>query len=165
LSACGNDIKGRTPAATGAPAPGKAAADGASKEGPAKLGDWVEEGGFAAVALAVEDPARPKEGYQRQPGTRLVAVRIKMGCLSCPAGPRSDVGPNLWEMIDATGERYDREPDSMADHNDWTLTRLVLGKTLEGWLAYEMPEDAEPAFLEYEFTWTSAPGLKVSLRE
>jgi hypothetical protein len=53
----------------------------------------------------------------------------------------------------------------MADHNDWSLTRLVLGKTLEGWLAYEMPEDAQPAFLKYEFTWFGAPDLKVSLRE
>jgi hypothetical protein len=115
------------------------------------------------VARAVEDPAKVStEGYEPQPGTRLVAVEFEMGCL---AGAHQ-FGPQLVKLVDTQGKAYDRVPRAMADHEDMVVTMLHAGERLKGWLAFEVPEGAEPASLIYGFTgYVSVDTLQVGLSE
>jgi hypothetical protein len=148
-----------------------AAAIGAQSSGPAstpqskteKLGEWAEKDEVAMVAHAVEDPANVNaEVYQLKPGARLVAVEFEMGCL---AGSHQ-FGPQLIKLADTRGKTYDRVPNAMADHEDLAVTDLHAGERLRGWLAFEVPEGAEPASLVYGFSgYVSVETLQIGLGE
>ena len=128
-----------------------------------KLGEWAEKDEVAMVARAVEDPAKPStEGYEAEPGTRLVAVQFEMGCL---AGAHQ-FGPQLLKLVDTKGKAYDRVPRAMADHEDLAVTMLHAGERLKGWLAFEVPEGAHPESLVYGFTgYVTVDTLQVGLGE
>jgi len=128
-----------------------------------RLGEWAEKDEVAMVAWAVEDPAKANpEGYQPSPGSRLVAVEFEMGCL---AGSHQ-FGPQLLKLVDTRGKSYDRVPRAMADREDVPVTMLHAGDRMRGWLAYEVPDGAEPASLVYGFSgYIEATLLEVGLRE
>ena len=128
-----------------------------------KLGEWAEKDEIAMVARAVEDPAKMStEVYEPQPGTRLVAVQFELGCL---AGAHQ-FGPQLTKLVDARGKTYDRVSRAMADHEDMAVKTLHAGERLKGWLAYEVPEGAQPAHLVYGFTgYVTVDTLQVGLGE
>ena len=163
LAACGG-TSGHDVAAT-------AAAIGVQSSGPAStpqsktenLGEWAEKDEVAMVAHAVEDPAKVNaETYEPKPGTRLVAVEFEMGCL---AGSHQ-FGPQLTKLADSRGKAYDRVSNAMADHEDLAVTELHAGERLRGWLAFEVPEGAEPASLVYGFSgYVSVEMLQVGLGE
>ena len=148
-----------------------ASAIGAQSSGPAgtpqsrseRLGEWAEKDQVAMVAHAVEDPANvDAEVYQLKPGTRLVAVEFEMGCL---AGGHQ-FGPQLAKLADTRGKTYDLVLNAMADHEDLAVTELHAGQRLRGWLAYEVPEGAEPASLVYGFSgYVSVDALQAGLGE
>ena len=128
-----------------------------------KLGEWAERDEVAMVARTVEDPAKVNtEAYEPKPGTRLVAVELEMGCL---AGSHQ-FGPQLVKLVDTRGKSYERVPHAMADHEDLTVTDLHAGDRMRGWLAFEVPEGAEPAILAYGFAgYVSVETLQVGLGE
>lgn len=128
-----------------------------------RLGEWAEKDAVAMVARAVEDPAKADPtAYEPKPGTRLVGVELEMGCL---AGSYQ-FGPQLVNLIDTRDQSYERVPSVMADHEDLVVTTLRAGERLRGWLAFEVPEGAEPASLVYGFTgYVSVDTLQVGLGE
>jgi hypothetical protein len=102
------------------------------------------------------------ETYEPTPGTRLVAVEFELGCL---AGAHQ-FGPQLTKLVDSRGKTYDRVPRAMADHEDMAVTNLHAGERIRGWLAFEVPEGAEPASLVYGFTgYVTVDTLQVGLSE
>jgi hypothetical protein len=115
------------------------------------------------VARTVEDPVEAStDAYQAKPGTRLVAVEFEVGCL---AGAHQ-FGPQLVKLVDTRGKSYERVTLAMADHEDLAVTMLRAGERLKGWLAFEVPEGAEPASLVYGFTgYVSVDTLRVGLGE
>lgn len=163
LPACGGSPRGDV-AATAAAIEGKSSAPASTPQSKTeKLGEWAEKDEIAMVARAVEDPAVVSaEVYEPKPGTRLVAVQLELGCL---AGAHQ-FGPQLTKLMDTKGKTYDRVPRTMADHEDMVVTTLHAGERLEGWLAYEVPEGAQPAYLVYGFSgYVTVESLQVGLSE
>jgi len=163
LSACGSSPRGDVAAM--APAiEGKSSAPASTPQSKTeKLGEWTEKDEIAMVARAVDDPAKVStEAHEPKPGTRLVAVQLELGCL---AGAHQ-VGPQLIKLVDMNGRTYDRVPRAMADHEDMVVTTLHAGERLKGWLAFEIPEGAQPAYLIYGFTgYVTVDTLQVGLSE
>ena len=128
-----------------------------------KLGEWAEKDELAMVARTVEDPAKANtETYEPKPGSRLLAVELEVGCL---AGGH-EFGPQLTKLVDTRGKTYDRVPNAMADHEDLAVTVLHAGERSKGWLAFEVPEGAEPAHLVYGFSgYVTVDMLQVGLGE
>jgi len=163
LSACGGSPR-EDVAATASAIEGKSSAPASTPQSKTeKLGEWAEKDEIAMVARAVEDPAKVStEVYEPKPGTRLVAVQLDLGCL---AGAHQ-FGPQLTKLVDTKGKTYDRVPRAMAEHEDMEVTTLHAGERLKGWLAYEVPEGAQPAYLVYGFTgYVSVDTLQVGLSE
>ena len=163
LSACGGSPREKI-AATAVAVEGQGAGSASTPRSKTeKLGEWAEKDEVAMVARAVEDPAKADAGaYEPKPGTRLVAVEFEMGCL---AGTHQ-FGPQLAKLVDTRGKTYDRVPHAMADHEDLVVTMLHAGERLRGWLAFEVPEGAEPASLAYGFTgYVSVEALEAGLGE
>ena len=163
LSACGGSPRDDV-VATAAAIEGKSSAPASTPQSATeRLGEWAEKDEVAMVARSVEDPAKVStEVYEPKPGTRLVAVEFEMGCL---AGAHQ-FGPQLTKLVDTKGKTYDRVPRAMADHEDMEVTTLHAGERLKGWLAYEVPEGAQPAHLIYGFTgYVTVESLQVGLSE
>jgi hypothetical protein len=163
LSACGSSPRDDV-AATAAAIDGKHSVPAGTPQAKTeKLGEWAEKHEVAMVARAVEDPAKAStETYEPTPGTRLVAVEFELGCL---AGAHQ-FGPQLTKLVDSRGKTYDRVPRAMADHEDMAVTNLHAGERIRGWLAFEVPEGAEPASLVYGFTgYVTVDTLQVGLSE
>ena len=163
LLACGGSPRGDV-AATAAAIEGHSSAPANTPQiKTEKLGEWAEKDEVAMVARAVEDPAKVStEAYEPKPGTRLVAVEFEMGCL---AG-QHQFGPQLTKLIDTNGRTYDRVPRAMAEHEDMAVAMLHAGERLKGWLAFEVPEGAQPAYLVYGFTgYVTVDTLQVGLSE
>ena len=163
LSACASSPRGDV-AATASAIEGKSSAPASTPQSKTeKLGEWAEKDEIAMVARAVEDPAEVStEVYEPKPGTRLVAVEFEMGCL---AG-QHQFGPQLTKLMDTNGRTYDRVPRAMAEREDMAVTMLHAGERLKGWLAFEVPEGAQPAYLVYGFTgYVTVDTLQVGLSE
>jgi hypothetical protein len=131
-----------------------AGADGSSpasetRDTTEKLGEWAEKDDMALVARAVDDPANPDTtAYEPRSGTRLVAVQVELGAFA--AGRQAD--PHLAKLIDANGRTYEMVSGAMADYEQLVVKRLSAGERVQGWIAFELPEGAQPAYLEYGFT-------------
>ena len=134
-----------------------------SEPGSNRLGEWTEGSGLAMVARAVEDPATPDtSNYDPKPGTRLVAVHFELGSLS---GTHHGA-PHAAKLIDDRGVKYEAVYGAMAEHPEIESVAVGMGERVSGWLAYEVPEGAEPVFLEYKpSVWGRSIELRVSLTE
>ncbi len=134
-----------------------------TEAGSNRLGEWTEGDGLAMVARAVEDPAAPDTAnYDPKPGTRLVAVHLELGSLS---GTHHGT-PHAAKLIDDRGVKYEAVYGAMAEHPEIESVAVGMGERVSGWMAYELPEDAEPAFLEYKpSVWGRNIELRVSLSE
>ena len=118
-----------------------------SEPGSNRLGEWTEGSGLAMVARAIEDPAVPDTpNYQPKPGTRLVAVHSELGSLS---GSHHGT-PHAAKMIDNRGVKYEPVCGAMAEHPEIESVAVEMGERVSCWMAYELPEDAVPIFLEYK---------------
>ena len=115
------------------------------EQGSNRLGEWAEGSGLAMVARAIEDPAAPDAAsYQPKPGTRLVAVLFELGSLS---GTHHGT-PHAAKLIDQRGVKYEAVYGAMADHAEIESVAVTMGERVKGWIAFEVPEGAEPTFLE-----------------
>ena len=134
-----------------------------SEPGSNRLGEWTEGSGLAMVAHAIEDPSAPDTArYQPKPGTRLVAVHFELGSLS---GTHYGT-PHAAKMIDDRGVKYEVVYGAMAEHPEIESIAVGMGERVSGWMAYELPEGAVPAFLEYKpDVWGRNIELRVSLTE
>lgn len=134
-----------------------------AEPGSNRLGEWTEGSGLAMVARAIEDPAVPDTtGYEPKPGTRLVAVHFELGSLS---GIHHGT-PHAAKLIDSRGVKYEVVYGAMAEHSEIEALAVEMGERVSGWLAYELPEDAVPMFLEYKpSVWRRDIELRVSLVE
>jgi hypothetical protein len=134
-----------------------------SEPGSNRLGEWAEGSGLAMVARAIEDPAVPDStGYQPKPGTRLVAVHFELGSLS---GTHHGT-PHAAKLIDDRGVKYEAVYGAMAEHAEIQSVAVEMGERVSGWMAFELPEDAVPMFLEYKpDVWGRNIELRVSLVE
>lgn len=162
LSACGGETGTEATATALAAAASDSPLETRESESE-KLGDWVEQSGLAMVAWAVEDPAVPDtKNYQPKPGTRLVAVHFELGCLS----ETHHAVPHQAQLIDSRGTKYDAVYGAMAEHPEFESAPLAMGERADGWLAFELPEDAVPEVLEYNPNiWRRQIELQVSLTE
>jgi hypothetical protein len=134
-----------------------------SEPGSNRLGEWAEGSGLAMVARAIEDPAVPDTtSYEAKPGTRLVAVHFELGSLS---GTHHGT-PHAAKLIDSRGVKYEAVYGAMAEHPEIESVAVEMGERVSGWMAYELPEDAVPMFLEYKpSVWGRYIELRVSLVE
>jgi len=162
LSACGE----KTSAEVTATALAQVTSDGPVEQveqGSNQLGEWAEGSGLAMVARAIEDPAVPDTAsYEPKPGTRLVAVLFELGSLS---GTHHGT-PHAAKLIDQRGVKYEAVYGAMAEHPEIESVAVEMGERVSGWIAYELPEGAEPTFLEYKpQVWGRNSELRVSLTE
>ena len=135
-----------------------------SEPGSNRLGEWAEGSGLAMVARAIEDPAVPDTtSYEPKPGTRLVAVHFELGSLSTT----HHGSPRETKLIDSRGVRHETAVyGAMAEHPEIGSVAVEMGQRVSGWMAFELPEDAVPEFLEYKpNTWGRDIELRVSLVE
>ena len=134
-----------------------------SDPGSTRLGEWAESSGLAMVARAIEDPAVPDTtSYQPKPGTRLVAVHLELGSLSTSHLATRGAA----KLIDNRGVKHEPVFGAMAEHPEIESMEVDMGERISGWLAYELPEDAVPMFLEYKpDVWGRVIELRVSLVE
>jgi hypothetical protein len=149
LSACGEKTDAEVTATALAAIPDSTSET--SERESNRLGEWVEGSGLAMVARAIEDPAVPDtESYQSKPGTRLVAVQFELGSL----------------LIDSRGVKYEPIYGAMAEHEEISSVVVEIGERVSGWIAYELPLDAVPVFLEYKpDVWGRYIELRASLVE
>jgi hypothetical protein len=128
---------------------------GASPTGPAvrtpgQPGSAVEDAGYSLAVVAVEHPARPEcdPWYYPAPGTKLVAVEIVVGCLSCE---QVDVHPILAVLVDQDGVAHMAELGALARHNQLTPRAIGPGEWARGRVGFELPEATAPSRLKYVF--------------
>lgn len=115
-----------------------------------KYGDTVEEGGYFLRVLAVEDPARPEwdPWYYPERGTKLVAVEIVVGCVSCEG---VGVHPLLAVLVDADGGAYMAELGALERHRQLVPMTIGPREYARGRVAFEIPDSAVKAKLKYRF--------------
>jgi hypothetical protein len=161
LSACGEKTDAEVTATALAAIPDSTSET--SERESNRLGEWVEGSGLAMVARAIEDPAVPDtESYQSKPGTRLVAVQFELGSLS---GTHHGT-PHSAKLIDSRGVKYEPVYGAMAEHEEISSVVVEIGERVSGWIAYELPLDAVPVFLEYKpDVWGRYIELRASLVE
>jgi hypothetical protein len=123
-----------------------------SEPGSNRLGEWAEGSGLAMVARAIEDPAVPD----------TTSYEAKLGSLS---GTHHGT-PHAAKLIDSRGVKYEAVYGAMAEHPEIESVAVEMGQRVSGWMAYELPEDAVPEFLEYKpSVWGRNIELRVSLVE
>ena len=117
------------------------------------LGDTVEESGYLLTALAVADPATPTNRYKAKAGQRLVAVDVIVGNLS---GGDTEANALNGTLLDTSGNIYQPRLGAVAD--ELNALPILPGEQTVGWLAFSIPDDAKPAFMEVSF---AQPGKDV----
>jgi hypothetical protein len=163
VAACGGSPTSTVEIPTLPPGVGSSSPADEPRDTTEKLGEWAEKDGLALVARAVDDPAKPDtSAYEAKPGTRLVAVQIELGALE--VGRQAD--PHLAKLIDAKGRSYEMVSGAMADHEPLTVKRLSAGERVTGWIAFEVPEGAQPTYLDYGFAgYLTVARLRVGLSQ
>lgn len=111
----------------------------------ANLGDLVELDGFSFVALTVQDPTTPMSFYDPVEGTRVIAIEIVAGNVS---GERTTVNPLDFVLVDTDGFVYETELG--ATEQQVNLLDIEPGERIKGWVGYQIPEAATPAYIKYE---------------
>lgn len=126
-----------------------------------RLGETLEKDGYSLLALAVEDPATPDTiFYDPEPGMKLIAVQFVVGNVSVES---ASVNPLNSKVVDTEGFSYEAELAALADHDQIATATIGPGEKVRGWVAYELPEGASPAYLKYEFGVFTGPTLQVGL--
>lgn len=123
------------------------------------LGQEAVDFGVGLTATTLEDPATPGMFYEPQPGTRLVAVEI---IVSNAGAETVSVNPLYTSLVDADGFLYEAElaaRDGQIDALD-----LAPGERVRGWVAFTIPESAQPAGIRYA-TPLSDNILQVSVQQ
>ena len=115
-----------------------------------KDGDTAEGGGYFLTVMAVEDPARPEwdPWYYPERGTKLVAVEIVVGCVSCEG---VSVHPLLAVLVDADGGAYMAELGALERHRQLVPITIGPGEYARGRVAFEIPDSAVKAKVKYMF--------------
>jgi hypothetical protein len=120
-------------------------------------GATAADGGYSLSVVAMEDPARPEwdPWYLPEPRTKLTAVEIVVGCVTCE-GHRAH--PRLAVLEDADGVAYMAELGALERHNQLSPTTLGPGEYARGRVGFELPEGAVPARTMY-----LAPGVTLQV--
>jgi len=114
-----------------------------------KLGEAVQGNGFTMTVHGVQDPAQPGVLAKPKTGMRLVAVQIEIANQS---GGALSVNPLNAVLVDADGFVYTPELGGVDDQ----IATLELGdgERVMGWVAFFIPETAQPAAVKYGDTFT-----------
>ena len=108
------------------------------------LGDIVEQDGYLLSAITVEDPTAPGMFYEPESGKKLVAAQVIVGNVS---GETLDVNPLYATMVDGEGFVY--QPELAGRDGQIITVGLGPGEKAEGWIAFEIPEEATAASIKY----------------
>jgi hypothetical protein len=113
------------------------------------LDNPVTRDGYYFAALQIEDPAPAPTGYRARPGTRLVSVEV---IAENQNGDLLSFSPmSLMRLLDTQGTSYNYDitcqvgmklPDAQLDK----------GESVQGWITFSLPEQAQPAALEYGYS-------------
>jgi hypothetical protein len=122
------------------------------------LGDVVEQGGAYIQTLKIEDPAKPGMLYTESSGKKLVAVEVIIGNASADS---VSVNPLYASLLDSEGFAYELELAGVDDQID--SLNLGKGEQVRGWLAFELPTEANPASLKYKEGLFSDGTIQVGL--
>jgi hypothetical protein len=122
------------------------------------LGDYVAKSGYFFAALKLEDPAPAAKGYEAASGTRLVAVWMVFGNQT---GEKLYVLRDDVKLIDSQGESH----DVVSDARDGGIPGVILdqGERAQGWVAYAIPTDVQPAALEFDYDYGEEGKVKLGL--
>lgn len=143
-----------------APATGEPPTPAPTSVPTAGLGETLEAEGYALAALQVEDPAPPGILYTPEEGTRLVAVEVIVGNVDAEM---FTANPLYATLIDAEGFTYQAELAGRDGQLD--VVELNSGQKARGWVAYQIPDGATPALLDYRFEMYPSITLRVRLTE
>lgn len=124
----------------------------------AQLGDTIEQDGYALSATQVADPATPGLLYQAEEGKRLVAIEI---VVENTGADEFTSNPLYATLLDADGYSYTTELAAVDEQLD--TVDLGEGEKVKGWVAFVIPDDAQPAAIKYEFAPFGAPTLRIDL--
>lgn len=152
----------QAPAATeaSAPATDAPAPTNTPEPKPQYLGDVIEDYGVLLSAAAIEDPATPGMLYQAEAGKRLVAVEIIVGNVS---GDSISVNPLNATLLDSEGFTYQPELAAYDGGQIATIGLSSAGEKVRGWIAFQVPENAELASIKYSVESFGNKFLQASL--
>jgi hypothetical protein len=122
------------------------------------LGQNAEDGGMFLQALTVADPAEPGLFFQPESGKRLIGVEIVVG--NQTADPFSTNVLNS-TLLDADGFTY--TPELGAVDGQLDLVDLMPGERARGWVAFLIPDAAQPAIIKFTPGYFGGNALRTRL--
>jgi hypothetical protein len=111
----------------------------------AHIGDFVTNEGYSLTVLQVQDPATPGMLYSAEPGSRLIAVEVVIGNVSGATATTNALNGILLDE-----ERLTYRAELAGTDDQLPLVELESGERVQGWIAFEIPEDAAPATFRFE---------------
>jgi hypothetical protein len=121
-------------------------------------GNTVERDGYSLTALTVENPsARYSSSDPPSAGEKFVGVEIIVRNVS---GASFDSNPFSATLVDAAG--FVHAASSVRSEDSLDLLRVDVGQMIQGWVGFNIPQNATPAILRYQFLGTNVE-LQVGL--
>lgn len=111
------------------------------------LGETVEGYGYSLSAVAIEPNPKATMIYTPEAGKHLVAVLIVVGNIS---GEPHTANPLHLKLIDKEGFLY--EADTAGVYMQIKVFQIDKGERVKGWVAFSIPDNAEPAMIRYTVT-------------
>jgi len=111
------------------------------------LGETVEGYGYSLSAVAIELNPKATMIYTPEAGKHLVAVLIVVGNIS---GEPHTANPLYLKLIDKEGFLY--EADTSGVDMQVPVFQIDKGERVKGWVAFSIPDNAEPATIRYIVT-------------
>jgi hypothetical protein len=109
-----------------------------------KLGDEVDNFGYALTATTLQDPATPGMLFTPKAGYKLVSVEITIGNVS---GDQLSVNPMGAYLVDSNGFVYALDLGGV--DNQIATMDLNQGEKVKGWAAFVIPQAAQPSSIKY----------------
>jgi hypothetical protein len=94
----------------------------------------------------IEDPTQPSMFAKLEQGQKLIAVEF---IISNIAGDPLQVNPMYGTLVDTEGYSY-RPQLAARDGGQLEMVTLNPGERARGWLAFAVPESAQPYYIKYD---------------
>ena len=111
----------------------------------AHIGDFMTNEGYSLTVLQISDPATPGMFYSAEPGTRLIAVEVVIGNVSGATATTNLLNGTLLDE-----ERLTYRAELAGTAEQLSLVELGSGERVQGWIGFEIPEDATAATFRFE---------------
>ncbi len=154
LTACSDTTIRSTP-----DEPGETTVSPAAKE--AKVGDTIQLRGtdeglvIDATVVKLVDPATPQEGFEPEPGIRLVALQVRLN--NSGTIVYDDSPSNGAVLIDSQGQSFDEYGAYIKEGPGLANAKISPGDSRLGFLVWQVPEASQLATFQFTLDSGFAP--------